>query len=184
MAKTLTHWLQTHILGAARVHFALAAVYLLSIIIFDAWNLITPDAIIQRWMLGAVLLVVTALVWYGVRLSGKSNLYYQSLALALILVDLVLPTYSVYNQRRIASKAVLLYVIPIIVSAILLSRAAIFATATVSVALYTAACVRYFYSNPGQAYKVELYGEAAFYSALLFVIAALLWSLIATNKQK
>ncbi len=176
--QSLNSWLQDHIAGTARVHFAYAAIYVLAIVVFDAWNLITPDSIVSRWMVAAGMLVTTALVWYAARFSTKSTLYYQSLVYALIGLDLFVATYNVYSQRGLASKAVLLFVIPILVSAMLLSRVAIFATTTIAVALYSTACVRYFYLNPGQAYKVELYGEVAFYSGIMFIVAAILWRLI------
>ncbi len=181
--QSLSNWLQEHIVSISRVHFAYAGVYIATIVVFDAWNLITVETILERWMIATGMLVVTAMVWYLARFKAKSALYYQGLVYSLIVMDMLVATYSVYSQRGIASKSVLLFVIPIIVSTILLSRVAIFATAIISVALYSLACVRYFYLNPGQAYKVELYGETAFYCALLFVVSALLWTLIKTNKQ-
>lgn len=179
---SLQSWLQSRLASISRIHFAYAGVYIAAIIAFDAWNLITPDAIVQRWLVGAAMLIVTALVWYGSRAAKKTAAYYQLLAYVLIALDLFVATYGVYTQRGIASKSVLLYVIPITVAAMLLSRVAIFATAVISIALYSLACVRYFYLNLGQAYKVELYGEVAFYCAMLFIVAALLWSLIKTEK--
>lgn len=181
--QSLGVWLQARLVSMSRVHFALAALYIAAIIAYDAWNLITPEAIVQRWLIAAAMLIVTALVWYGARAINRKPLYYQGLVYALIGLDLLVATYSVYSQRGIASKAVLLYVIPIVVSAILLSRAAIFATAIISIALYSAVCVHYFYNNLGQAYKVELYGETAFYSGLLLIIAALLWVLLSGKSQ-
>lgn len=181
--QSLSNWLQTHVVSTARVHFAYAVVYIFAIVVFDAWNLITPDNIIERWMVAAALLIVTSLVWYAAQTSHKSELYYKGLAYLLIGIDLFVATYGVYSQRGIASKSVVLYVIPIIVSAVLLSRVAIFAVTTISVALYSAACVKYFYLNQGQAYKVELYGEIAFFSGILFIVAALLWALIKTRDK-
>lgn len=185
MAKkqSLNNWLQTHLVSLSRIHFAYAGVYIAAIVVFDAWNLITTEMILERWMVGASMLVVSALVWYAARFKTKTTMYYQGLVWALVALDVFVATHAVFAQRGIASKAVLLYVIAIITSAALLSRVAIFTTAIVSVALYSLACVRYFYINPGQAYKVELYGEVAFYSGLLFVVSALLWSLIATNQK-
>lgn len=184
MAKqTLTRWLQTHVIQVSRLHFLYTGVYLSAIITYDAWNLITPDSIVTRWMTGAGMLAATAVVWYAARTPSKSAMYYQSLLYAFIAVDLFVATYSVYSQRGIASKAVLLYVIPILVASTLLSRVAIFSTAIISIALYSAACVRYFYLNPGQAYKVELYGEMLFYGAVLLVISGLVWALMAASSK-
>ncbi len=180
---SLNAWLQIHVLRMSRLHFVYAAIFIVSTILFDAWNLITPDIIMGRWAAAAGLVVVSALVWYASRTTTKSTLQYQGLVYALIASDLAIATYMVYAQRGIASKSVLLYVIPIIVATALLSRAALFATAAISVALYSFVCVRYFYLNPGQAYKVELYGEVAFYSALLFLVAGFLWTLLSNSKK-
>jgi hypothetical protein len=182
MAKqSLQHWLQTHAVAAARLHFVYAAIYFSAIVLFDAWNLITPETILERWLVGTLVFIGACLVWYAARQKSRHNTYYQGLIYGLVALDLAVATHGVYNQRGIASKSVLLYAIAIITAAFLLSRAAIFATAAISVALYGLVCVRYFYLNPGQAYKVELYGEVAFYGALLLLLAMLIWSLL---KQK
>jgi len=73
-----------------------------------------------------------------------------------------------------ASKSVALFVVPIVSAALVRSRSLLLATASLSIAAYSVAAVRYFFDNYGQGLRVELYGEVAFYSAFIFVIAGLL----------
>jgi hypothetical protein len=175
--------IQSRILRVTRVHFSLSLVLVLSIIIFDAWGLIAPENVLQRWTIAAFLFVVNTIVWYLSRSNFKSAGYYKALIFALILVDIAVATFLVYNERGMASSAVMLYAIPITTSGILNSRRGLFATAAFSTAAYTLAAVRYFVINFNEGYKVELYGIITFYSALFFVLAALLWVIIGSNSS-
>lgn len=165
--------LQTSIVRLSRIYFTLTALYALVIIVSDAWDLITPEMLLNRWEMAAVLLGVTAIVWFLARRTTNNALYYKILLLILVILGIGFATFSVYTQRGMASKGVMLYVLPIITAAALYSRSAVMATATVSVAAYTLAAVRYFVLNPAEGYKVELYTEIGFYSGLLFIVAAL-----------
>lgn len=175
--KKFASKLQNSLISLVRVHLLYVLVFVGAIIVFDAWNVITPDVVIERWAIAGMMAVATAIVWYASR-QKSSPLYYQLLTILLIVVDLYVATYSVGAQRGIASKSVLLYVIPIMVAGVLLSRAAVYATATIAAALYSFTAVSYFYENPGQAYKAELYGEVVFYVALLYVVASLVWVIV------
>lgn len=183
MAKIQIPRLAKRLSGVIKAHFAYTAVYMLTIVVFDAWNLITPSAIVDRWLVASLLLIVTSITWYVVKQQYHPAFYYHVLAYALILVDLFVATFSVYTQRGIASKAVLLYVIPIATAVVLYSRAAVLAISLISIALYSAANVYYFYEHPGQAYKVELYGETIFYGAVLVLVAYLMWILQDTKTK-
>lgn len=177
MAKnnSLANRFQASALSASRIQFYLLGVYAFYIIISDAWNLIAPQLSLQRWTAAAVSLAVSAAIWYCARFSGRTTTYYKSLISLLVVWGIVFATFNVYTQRGMASRAVMLYAIPIIISAMLLSRAAIFASAAFSTAAYVLAAVRYFVVHPGEGYKVELYAEVFFYCAVFFVTAALLW---------
>jgi hypothetical protein len=83
-----------------------------------------------------------------------------------------------------ASRGVALFALPIVVSAITLSRSAIFATASLSVGAYSYAAIKYFTDNPSEGYKVELYGDVLFYSASFFILAAVLWALVRSVQAK
>ncbi len=178
MAKSNPANPQDQVLSVARVHFFIAGIYALYIIVSDAWNLITPEATFHRWTMLSIFLVVTTLLWY----FARSKIIARPAIWGFVLLDIAMATFNIYTQRGMASRAVVLFAIPIIVSSLLASRPAIFATASLSLAAYTMATVRYFYAHFGEGYKVELYGEVSFYCAVFFVIAALVW--IVTRQRK
>jgi hypothetical protein len=176
-------WLQTTALRITRVHFLYVGSYMASIIIFDSWNLYTHDAIAQRWTLAGALLALTTIFWYVCRMKFSSNTLYVVLVLLLILADIIFAAVNVFWERGLASKAVLLFAVPIISSAALRSRSTLLATATLSAVAYSIAAVRYFYLHYGESYRVELYGYMAFYCALFFVLSWLLWIVIRPTQE-
>lgn len=182
MAESNHNSLRLRIIRAARVHFALVAVLMLSTVIFDAWNLITPDAVLQRWTLVTLLLVVTTVVWYVARYHSKLALYHNVLGFCLIFADIIVATFLVYGERGMASRSVMLYAVPIVVSGILANRRAVYATASIATAFYALAAVRYFVVNFNEGYKIELYGTIGLYSAVFFVVAAITSILITPDK--
>ncbi len=183
MAKKQLGYLRSCVVRATRVHFALVFVLASSIVIFDGWNYITLENALNRWMIVAALLVVNTVVWYASRNLGKKSGYYKALMLGLIVSDIAVAAMFVYNDRGIASPAVMLYAIPIATSAVLYSRRALFATAALCTAAYNLTVVSYFVLNFNEAITVQLYGTAALYSAVFFVIAALLWVVITPYEQ-
>lgn len=162
------------LLRIARVHFLYIAAYALAIIIFDSWNLLSHEAVLQRWTLGGALLVINTIVWYLCKARINNENFYKVLLIVLLVTDIIFAAINVYWQRGMASKAAMLFVVPIISASLAKSRSLVLATASLSTAAYSIACVRYFYDNYGQGFRVELYGEVAFYSMMFFVIAALL----------
>jgi hypothetical protein len=181
MPKTNTLRAQT--LRLSRAHFAYVLILAGQIILYDAAMLISPDFVLKRWLVTAGLLVVTTIVWALAHQVNKSNQLYEKLIYALILADLAIASFSVYTQRGMASRAVLLYVIPIIVAASLGKRVALFGAALLSIAAYTTTAVMYFVLNFNEGYKVELYGEIGFYSAIFLLVASLLWGAIRPPKN-
>ncbi len=161
------------LLRLTRVHFFYVAIYLLATVVFDSWNLLAYEAVVERWTLGAALLVVVTLIWYACRLPIKSPTFYKTLFAVLLLADIIFAAVNIYLQRGMASKSVMLFAVPIISAALSRSRSLLLATTTVSVAAYSLSSVRYFFENYGQGYRVELYGEVFFYSALMFVLSYL-----------
>lgn len=183
MAKTKSAnisvaWLQSSLLRITRIHFLYVAAYAVSIIIFDSWNLIPSDVVLQRWTIAAMLFAINAIVWYAARSQVSSLTYYKVLLLLLIILDIVLAAVTVYTERGMASRAVMLFVVPLLIVSTLKSRVALFSTAAVCVAAYVIAVIGYFTHHFGEGYKVELYGVTALYSAVLFIVAALLNVLI------
>jgi len=86
--------------------------------------------------------------------------------------------------RGMASRAVLLFCLPIAMSAALRSKTALYGTAAVSAMAYSLAAIKYFMDYPSEGYKVELYGDVLFYSALFFVLAAMLSALAINRNSK
>ncbi len=182
--NTEVSWLHTNVLRLSRVHFVYVFVFALQTVVYDAWKLVEDKAVMNRWIMTAILATVTAMVWYLAHNTIKTTLGYKFLVFALIITDIAAATFNVYTQRGMASRAVMLYAIPIAVSAVLLSRVALFATATICAASYIATAYAYFVLNFNEGYKIELYGEVGFYTAIFFVLASLLWVVVRSKRHK
>ncbi len=183
MKKPATSPLQSSLLSITRIHFAFVGLFVVTIVLSDAWNLIPPSVVLQRWTLASLLLASAAGIWYVAR-ATKSQTLLQAYAWILAVVDLALATIIVFAQRGMASKAVFLYVVPLLVIAVLRSRVALVTTAIICLATYSLAVVRYFVTSPGEGYKAELYVELFFYGGLFFIIAALLYSLVSSKNGR
>jgi hypothetical protein len=182
--SAVNHWLQTTAVRNARVHFIFIIAYILTIIVFDSWNLYTHQAASQLWTAGGVLLIANTIIWYLSRLNFSKTSYYVGLILLLVLADIAFASYNVYWQHGLASKAVMLFAVPIITAATLRSRSTLLAATTLSAAAYSIASVRYFFTNYGLSYRVELWGTVGFYSALFFVLALLLMVIISPTDER
>lgn len=176
-------WLRAGTIRLCRVHFVLVAVYVAYIIASDATHLITPDVVLQRWTMTTVLLIVLAVVWALAKRTVNMSNYYRLLIYTLITLDILVAGFSVYSQRGMASRAVMLFAVPMVTSAILQSRSALFMTATLSVAAYALAAVKYFVDYFNEGYKAELYIEVGLYCAVLFVMAGVLSILVSSKNQ-
>ncbi len=168
-------WLQTNTVRIARLHFVYVTVFAISIIAYDAWKLITTESLMERWTLAMVMLVLTTALWFIARNTVFRANVYQLIVFAFIALDTVVAAYAVYFGRGMASRGVALFAIPIAVSAVLLSRSALYGAAAVAAAAYSYAALKYFTDHPSEGYKVELYGDLFFYSASFFILASLLW---------
>lgn len=174
----MTDWLQTGLIRLTRIHFVFVAIFGLYIIISDGTHLITPQLVLQRWTMNVILLIGAVTIWYLARNRSTSSMYYRGLVYALILLDIAMASFNIYTQRGMASRAVMLFAIPIAVSSILLSRTALFMTATLCTGAYLLSAVRYFVVNFNEGYKAELYTEVGFYCACFFLLAAILTVLV------
>lgn len=176
-------WLQDSIERLGRVQFMFIALYVATVVVYDAFSLITADTLLWRWVAVISLLVVVATIWYAGR-SSRSVAYYSWLLYGYIVAGILFAAFNVYIQRGMASKAVILFVLPVLYSAVFLKKSSLFFVATLSVASYTLAAMWYASNNPSEGYKVELYGEVAFYSAILFVVASLVWIVLGAKNTK
>jgi hypothetical protein len=187
MAKSTTlkpSWLQATAVRVTRVHFVYVLAYMVSIVVFDSWNLLTHAAVSTRWTAAVILLVFNTLLWYCARIRFSNNSIYFLLVLVLISADIIFAAFNVYWERGLASKAVALFGVPLICAATLRSRSTLLATTILSSGAYSVAAVRYFYLHYGESYRVELYGYLFFYCALFFIMSWLLWIVINPVQNK
>ncbi len=176
--------LRTSLRKVNHIHLAFVGVYSLATITFASWKLLTPDSINRRWFVTALMLLVSGGVWYLSRNKQANLAYYQKLVVALILIDTFVAAFTVYTERGMASRGVMLFAVPLAIASILGSRQALRFTAAFSALTYAVAAFRYFAVYPSEGYKVELYGIVGFYCAVFFVIAELLWVIQSTRSSK
>jgi hypothetical protein len=158
----------------ASIHLLYALAYTVTVLLYDAWDLFTPDALAGRWLLAGSAAVLTGLMVYKLNDQNKQPAHYQRLVYLLIGLDIVLAAVGVYFGRGMASRTVALFFLPIIVAAVALKPKHIFLT-TVCALAYAISAKAYFMAHPSEGYKIELYSDLAFYSATFFVAAALLY---------
>lgn len=176
--KTNADQLQLSSLRTARLGFVFIAIYVLSIGIYDAWNLVTPDKLRERWLIALVLLAINTTLWFFSKKRKLAPLYYQGIIFLQICMYLAVATYSIYAERGMASNAIILYAIPLSIAAVAYSGKILLLTAFASSAAYTGAAITYFRQFPSEGYKVELYGGIVFYTAIFFLLSGLLWVLV------
>lgn len=184
MKQKHPHSLKNGLVRAAQIHLLIILAYVVQIMAYDASKLITPDVVLDRWYAAAALTAVASAVWYLARSRVNNASTYKFLAWILIFADIVFAVFNTYTQRGMASRSVLLFLIPIIVSSLLLSRVALFTTAILCIAAYTTTAVTYFVNYFNEGYKIELYGEILFYSAMFLASAGLLWAAFKTKHQR
>ncbi len=182
--KTDSNSLQAAVHRITQIHFAYIVLYMVSLIAFDSWNLITHEGIVWRWQAASSLLIVNAVGWYLARTNLKGKTPYKLIVLALIIGDIVFACLNVTWERGMASKSVALFAVPIVIAAILHSRRAILATTTFSAAAYSLVTVKYFHLNYGEGLKVQLYGTILFYCGLFYILALMLMLVIKSPAAK
>lgn len=170
------------LITAIKAHFMLIAIYIAQLILFDSSKLIAPEIVKERWISIALLTVSCALIAYLVNINPKNIQLHRILIFVLATADIAFASHNVYISRGMASRAVFLFVIPMMVVALLMSLSALLLTATICAAVYITTTVSYFVNNFNEGYKVELYGEIGFYSAMFYVVAYLLWAIVKNRK--
>ena len=178
MAKKPPHnGTRTALIRVAKVHILIGIFFAAQIIAYDAARLITPEIVLKRWIFLSVLLVGAAVTWYLARLNNSSAVV-RNLVWFLVSIDLVVASFAVYTQRGMASRAVLLFVIPILTAAVLQRKGAIYLVSALAVVVYTVTALAYFVLNFNEGYKIELYGEIGFYSGILLAVGWTAWALV------
>jgi len=180
----MASWLQSTAIRVTRGHFLYVVAYMVAIIIFDSWNLYTHDAVVNRWTLAAALFVLNTVFWYVSRIKFNTDTIYMILLLLLILADIIFAGTNVYWERGMASRSIILFAVPIISAAAVRSRSTLLAATALSAVAYSTAATRYFYQHYGEGYRVELWGNIFFYSAIFFVLSWLLWVVVRPAQEK
>ena len=176
--QTSSETIRNRVLSTTRTHFYFLLAYAATIIAFDSWNLYTHEVIAKRWTYGGIFAIICCLLWFAQKRYIRSTQATTAVAYALIASGITFAAMNVYIDRGMASKAVFLFALPLLVAAQLKSRSSLLATAGISVAAYSIAAVRYFHVFYGEGLRVQLYGEVFFYSALIFICALMLLPII------
>lgn len=158
----------------SRTLFFFAAFYALSIVIFDSGNLITREAVIDRWTLLSGFLVINALCWLISSQSSRSLSSQIVLRSVLAVSLLVFAGFTTYWERGMASTSTLFYVLPILVIATLKNRHALLTTATLAATTYAFAAVKYFNDFFNEGFRIQLWGNIVLYGGTIFVCAWLI----------
>lgn len=154
-----------------RTLYFFIAIFALSIVLFDAGNLLTKEAVVNRWVLATVLFVMNTIAW----LVAAQKPRMESIGIyALAVTSLIFAGYMTYWERGMASSSTLLYVLPILIVATMKNRHAIIATAALSGATYSLAAVKYFNDFFNEGYRVQLWGNIVLYAGSLIAFSWLL----------
>lgn len=165
-------------LRVSKFHFIFALLFIAQTIVFHATKVITPELLSQRWLAVSSLAAISIGVWLIARSKPNNTSIYQAAIGLIIIADIAFAAFNVYTQRGYASKSVFLFLIPIVVSAVLLNRSVMFAVAGLCAAVYSTTAVMYFVNNFNEGYMSEMYAEIGLYSGLFIIVAALLWTTI------
>ncbi len=163
---------------STRTLYFFIVIYALSIVLFDAGNLITRDAVIQRWTLASVLLAVNTLVWFASSQS-KSKPTQNTLLIYLLTITLVVfAGFTSYWERGMASTSTIFYVLPLLVVSTVHNRHALLATTVLSSGTYAFATVKYFNDFFNEGYRIQLWGQLFLYVGTIFASAWLIMILV------
>jgi hypothetical protein len=169
--------LELRVIRLTRTLYFFIGLLALLVIIFDAGNVLTREAVIQRWSTITILLVLNTLVWQLAR-RIKTELELQILVWPLIIALIVSSAFIVYWERGMASMSTLLFAVPIASVSILKSRIALLTTAAFCTAGYSFAVVKYFNDFFNEGFRVQMWGQVVFFSGLFFVLA---WIIMVSN---
>ncbi|MDQ3094334.1 MAG: hypothetical protein M3Q70_04140 [bacterium] len=177
-SKSAVIWYRSSLLGVLKVHVFFIAVYTLYVILSQAWNVITDEAGLWRWVALSGLAITLIIVWLLSRPPKKGASYYKTLLQVMILADIAFASFNVFSQRGMASRAVALYALPIIIAASLLRLKWLVVTTLLCALSYIFSAWWYFHTHFNEGYKAELIFEVGFYSLFFVILGALLWKLI------
>jgi hypothetical protein len=155
-----------------RTIFFFVAIWVGVLALFDAGNLLTPEAMVDRITALFVITVVNTIAWYiaAERVAVAKNMF--TYVLAFILIGFA--GFTSYWERGMASTSTILYALPLLTIATLKNRHSLMATAALSAATYTFAAIKYFNDFFNEGYSIQLWSSVFLYSGLIFAIAWLI----------
>jgi len=157
-----------------RTLFFFAGFYALSIVIFDSGNLITREAVIDRWTILSGLLVVNSLCWL-ISAQITHRLSSQIILRSVLAVSLLaFAGFTTYWERGMASTSTLFYLLPLLIIATLKNRHALLTTTILAVTTYAFATVKYFNDFFNEGFRIQLWGNIVLYGGTIFVCAWLI----------
>lgn len=151
--------------------------------IYHAWKIQTPSVLYYQWVAFGMLSLVLFATFVLSKRKGSDNYYYLLIAVQ-ILTYITYISYIVYTQRGMASSAIILYIIPILIAAVTRASWVVFGTAILSATAYCLSAIKYFKDFPSEGYKAELYGQMLFYFLILLLVARLIHVVLAQKNSK
>ena len=146
--------------------------FALSIIVFDSGNLITREAVVDRWTIVTALLIVNTIVWY---VASREVIKRQDILVAVLTITLlIIAGCMTYWERGMASTSTILYALPLLTVATLKNRHALLATATLAIGTYSFAAVKYFNDFFNEGFRIQLWGTIIIVSGTILTIAWLI----------
>ena len=157
---------------ATRAVFFFILFYMFTIVLFDSGNLITREAVIDRWTIASLLLIINTFVWFSA--SQKWPISTRKLPIYLLTITLLMfAGFMTYWERGMASTSTILYALPILVIAIAKNRHALQATAIIAIGTYAFASVKYFNDYFNEGYRIQLWGTIVLVGASIMTTALL-----------
>ncbi len=152
----------------AKINFMFVSVFAIYTIIFDAGNILTREDVYHRWIFAVLLTAVFSLFWVATKKAKTTTVLFGSLVLCVV-AELTLAGFMTYWERGMASMSTVLFILPIASMALTASRTYTIGTALFATAIYIGACTKYFYDFFNEGYRVQLYGQIFFFSAVFLI---------------
>jgi len=153
-----------------RTLYFFIAILALTIVVFDAGNLIQREAVSRRWILLTIALGANTTAWFLGGVNSLKKFVIFGLSLMFILVAGLLT----YWERGMASSSTIFYIIPLLIVTSLKNRHALIATAIISAGTYALASVKYFNDFFNEGYRIQLWGSLLQYIGTIFIAAWLI----------
>ncbi len=120
-------------------------------------------------------LTLNLVLWALTKFKNQTLLYYHTVAVLQLILDVALASIVIYYQHGLASRATVLYAIPIAAAGLLFTQSLSYITAVLSATGYTIALILYRYNTP-DAYELRQITLPAIFYGVVFIIIAIIVS--------